>query len=68
MNEIDSGEFGYNLIGGVLSAPFAFLSEFTLVEWTTNSGAFVSISLGEVVSAAIGVALFVWFLKLFAGG
>lgn len=68
ISEIGSGDFGRNLLGGAFSAPIDALREFTLIEWTTDSGVEVSIDLLTVFSAFVGVSLFVWFLKLFAGG
>lgn len=66
--DIDSGDFGKNFLGGILRAPFQALNEFTLIQWTTEAGATISVSLGNIISAGIGIALFIWFLKLFAGG
>lgn len=68
VRDIDSGEFGRNFIGNVLKAPFDALNTFTLVQWTTAEGTTITISLAAIISAAIGVSLFIWFLKLFAGG
>lgn len=68
VREIEDGDFGRNLLGGIFSAPIDALREFTLVEWVTESGVEVSIDLLTVFSAFVGVSLFVWFLKLFAGG
>lgn len=66
--DIDSGQFGKNLIGSIFRAPFDAMRNFTLIEWTTESGTAITISLGTIISAGIGVALFIWFLKMFAGG
>lgn len=68
VRDIDSGEFGRNFIGNVLKAPFDALNTFTLVQWTTAEGTTITISLAAIISAAIGVSLFIWFLKVFAGG
>lgn len=68
VSDIDSGQFGKNLIGSIFRAPFDAMREFTLVEWTTEGGTDITISLATIVSAGIGVALFIWFLKMFAGG
>lgn len=62
--DIDSGEWGVNLLGHTLSAPIRALNQFTLV--TTPSG--FNITLGLVVGCAIALTLFIAFLKLFAGG
>ena len=68
LSEIDSGQFGKNLIGGMLRAPMDMLRNFTLIEWTTNTGTEVVINLATLFTAVISVSLFIWFLKLFAGG
>lgn len=68
VNQISSGEFGRNLLGNTFSAPFEALSQFTIVSWELQNGNQVEITLGAVLSAVIGVGLFIWFLKLFAGG
>lgn len=66
--DIKDGDFGRNFIGGIIRAPWDALREFTLIEWTTESGTAITISLATIISAGIGVALFIWFLKMFAGG
>lgn len=66
--DIDSGEFGKNFLGAVFSAPFEMFNDFTLIEWTMPNGAVVSVTLATVISAAVGVTLFIWLLKVFAGG
>lgn len=66
--QIESGDFGRNFLGGLFSAPIEALKSFTLVEWTTTSGLEVSLNVFMIISAAIGVSLFIWFIKLFAGG
>lgn len=68
INTIKDGEFGEQFIGSVFRAPFDALRNFTLVEWQYNNGTTFTITLATVVSAGIGIALFIWFLKLFAGG
>lgn len=68
VEEIESGDFGRNIIGSIFSAPFDALRSFTLVEWQLAGGMVVTITLATVVSAAVGIALFIWFLKTFAGG
>ena len=59
---------GFCVLGGMFSAPIEALKSFTLVEWTTNSGLEVSLNVFMIVSAVIGLSLFIWFLKLFSGG
>ena len=68
VSEIDSGDFGKNFIGSVISAPFDALENFTLVSWDLSNGGTVSITLATIVSAGIGICLLIWFLKMFAGG
>lgn len=62
--DIDSGEWGANLLGDTLSAPIEALNSFVLV--STPSG--YDITLGLVVGCVIALTLFIAFLKLFAGG
>lgn len=62
--DIDSGEWGVNLLGETLSAPIRALNQFILV--TTPSG--FNITLGLVVGCCIALVLFIAFLKMFAGG
>lgn len=68
VSEIDSGSFGKNILGSVFSAPFDMLNDFKLIEWKLDNGSLISVSLGTVVSAGIGVSLFIWLLKVFRGG
>lgn len=68
VSEIDSGDFGRNFLGGMFAAPFEALNNFTIVSWVDSDGTTTTITLGLVLSAIIGVSLFIWFLKLFAGG
>lgn len=68
LSEIESGDYGRNFIGGILRAPMDMLRNFTLIEWTTNTGTEVVINLATLFTAVISVSLFIWFLKLFAGG
>lgn len=67
LNDIESGDFGRNLLGGFLSAPLEALQSFTLVNWETANGDVISISVGTILSAIVGLGLLSWFLKLFAG-
>lgn len=68
LGEVSSGDFGRNFLGGIFTAPIDALREFTIVEWTTENGVEVTITLMTFFSAVIGVMIFVWFLKMFAGG
>ena len=68
VNTTDSANLGKNLIGETLSAPIEGLKQFKLINWVTENGKTISISLLSVLSAALGVTLVIWFLKLFAGG
>lgn len=68
INDAGSGAFGRNFLSGIFTAPLNALRSFTLVEWTTANGTFISINLLTILSAVIGLALFIWFLKMFAGG
>ena len=68
VEDIDSGDFGRNLLGGMFSAPMDALNSFTLVSWELSNGGTVSITLGAIISAILGVVFLMWFLKLFAGG
>lgn len=68
LNDIDSGDFGRNLLGGGFIAPFDAVMSIKLVSWTLESGTQISITIGTIFSAIVGVSLFIWFLKLFAGG
>lgn len=63
-SDIDSGDWGVNLLGDTLSAPIKALNNFIIV--TTPSG--YNITLGLVVGCVIALTLFIAFLKLFAGG
>lgn len=64
VSEIDSGEFGANLLGATFNAPIRGLNQFVLV--TTPNG--VEITLGNVISAVIALVLVLAFLKVYAGG
>lgn len=66
--DIDSGDFGRNLLGNTFSVPFEGLKQLTLIKWETAEGNIISINLMTVFSAMVGVTLFVWFLRIFAGG
>lgn len=68
IKEIKDGDFGRNFLGAVFSAPLAALNSFTLVSWQLEGGRVITVTLGMVISAALGITLFIWFLKLFAGG
>lgn len=43
-NEITSGEFGKNMIGTIIRAPFDALRNFTLIEWDLSNGGTVTIT------------------------
>lgn len=60
--------FADDLIGDTFSAPFNALSRFTLFQWEDPAGNVHVITLMGVIGAGIGISLFIWFLKLFAGG
>ena len=60
----ESSAVGQNLLGDILSAPIRALDNLVIID--TPSG--FSISVWNIFSALIGVALFIWFLKMFAGG
>ena len=68
VSEVKSGDFGRNFLSGVFTAPLKALENFTLVSWRTQSGTTISISLITILSAIVGLSLFIWFLKMFAGG
>lgn len=59
-----SSGIGENLLGSSLLAPVNALN--SLVIYTAPSG--FSITVWGVFSTLIGVGLFIWFIKLFAGG
>ena len=62
---VDASEnFGQNLIGDTLAAPFQALNSFVL--FTSPSG--VDVSLGFIFGGVIALLLFIAFLKMFAGG
>lgn len=67
IKEIDSGEFGQNLIGNTLMAPLNALNSFVLYEVVVG-GVELQVTLGSILFGLIGVILFVCFLKMFAGG
>lgn len=56
--------FGLNMLGDTLSAPVDALNNFTI--YTTSNG--FEVTLWGVLSAVIGAGLFIWFIKMFAGG
>lgn len=62
VKEIDSGEFGRNLLGGTFSAPFDALNSLKLIQFGD-----VSITLGSIIAAAICIPLLLMFLKMFGG-
>lgn len=66
--EINSGQFGRNFLGGALSAPFRVLQDIHIIEWTTEGGRTVSISFMTIFVAIFSLSLFIWFMKMFAGG
>jgi hypothetical protein len=68
LHEIESGDFGRNFLSGVFTAPLKAMESFTLVSWQTQSGTIISINLMTILSAIVGLTLFIWFLKMFAGG
>lgn len=60
----ESSALGQNLLGDILSAPIRALDGLVIID--TPSG--FTISVWNIFSALIGIALFIWFLKMFAGG
>ena len=68
LNQVGSDEFGRNFLKSVFSTPFEILQNFTLVSWQKADGSMVEITLLTLFSACVGLSLFVWFLKTFAGG
>lgn len=68
VDDIESGDFGRNFLGGLFTAPIDAMKDFEIISWTTANGVEVSITLMTLFSAVIGLALFIWFLKMFAGG
>ena len=68
VKEIETGDFGRNLIGSIFKAPFDTLRNFVLVEWKAANGFTMTITLATLFSAIVGLSLFVWFLKTFKGG
>lgn len=68
LNEVDSGDFGRNFLSGVFTAPLNALNNFKIIQWETQNGDIYSVSLMTILSAIIGLSLFIWFLKMFAGG
>lgn len=68
LNQVSAGEFGRNFLAGVFTAPLDALQEFNLVEWETQDGRTISINLITILSGVVGLSLFIWFLKMFAGG
>lgn len=59
-----SQDFGKNLLGETLLAPVRALQQIVL--YNTSSG--FPVTLWFVFSTCVGVALLIWFLKMFAGG
>lgn len=68
INEQQSEILGKNLLGETFSAPIEALGKFKIIQWQSQDGDIVAISMLDVVSAALGVTLVMWFLKMFAGG
>lgn len=68
VSEIDSDEFGRNFLIGVFNAPMDALNEFTIASWQTSDGQTMRVTLGLVLGSCIGIMIFMWFLKMFAGG
>lgn len=68
IDDIDSGDFGRNFLGGIFTAPIDALNNFTLIDYELSDGEQVSITLGSIIGAALAVVFVIWFLKLFAGG
>lgn len=68
VSEIDSGEFGRNFLANVFNAPMHAMNEFVIASWQTPGGDTMHITLGLVLGSVIGLMIFVWFLKMFAGG
>lgn len=68
VRDIKSGDFGRNFLSGIFTAPLDAMKEFNLVEWETEDGRTISINLISILSAVVGLSLFIWFLKMFAGG
>ena len=63
-NEGQSEDFGFNFLGDTLSAPIRALDNLVLFE--SNSG--FRITVWGVFSTVVGISLFIWFMKMFAGG
>lgn len=68
VREIESGDFGRNFLSGIFTAPLDAMRDFVLVSWVTQDGTTISINLISILSAVVGLSLFIWFLKTFAGG
>lgn len=64
VRQIDSGEFGENLLGNVFSVPMKALREFVLVELPNGT----EVTLMGLLSAVLALILFLAFLKVYAGG
>lgn len=68
IRDIEDGDFGRNFLSGIFNAPMDAMNEFVIASWETPGGNTMRITLGAVLGACIGVSIFVWFLKMFAGG
>ena len=68
IDDIEDGDFGRNFLSGVFTAPLEAMKSFELVSWTLDDGTEISISLITIISAIVGLTLFIWFLKMFSGG
>lgn len=63
LNKLGSTQYGQNMLLSIITAPYNVLDSFTLFE--ANG---VNISLWNVLITCIGIAMFIWFIKMFAGG
>ncbi|MBO5947720.1 hypothetical protein J6Q66_02660, partial [bacterium] len=64
LNSSASSSLGANLLGDTLSAPINALNSITIYQ--SSSG--YNVTLWGILSTIIGASLFIWFLKMFAGG
>ena len=64
LNEGYSSSLGTNLIGSTFEGISGALKSFVL--FSTTSG--IDVSIWTIISGFIGISLFIWILKLFAGG